>query len=111
MRELVTPIRVAPLAPALALAAPPHRLDAAQPEVQPVEPAPTPAAAPVAQPSPAAKPAAPAQAPAPAAVASPAALPRTGSAPLPLDASLPAAMTGLGAIITGLAIWRRRRPS
>jgi len=84
---------------------------AAQPSPAAKPAAPAPAAAPAAQPSPAAKPAAPAQAPAPAAVASPAALPRTGSAPLPVDASLPAAMTGLGAIITGLAIWRRRRPS
>jgi Cu-Zn family superoxide dismutase len=70
-----------------------------------------PVTAPAAQPSPAAKPAAPAQAPAPkpAAVASPAALPRTGSVPLPLDASLPAALTGLGAVVVGLAFWRRRR--
>jgi Cu-Zn family superoxide dismutase len=83
-------------------------------------------AAPAAQPAPAAKPAAPAVAPAaqpaapatkpapaqapakPAAVASPAALPRTGSASLPIDASLPAALTGLGAMAAGLLIWRRR---
>src|SRR5947208_3134508 len=65
-----------------------------------------PAAAPAAAPSPAAKPAVPAQAPAP--VASPAALPRTGVAGLPIDAALPTAATGLGAIIAGLAIWRRR---
>lgn len=69
-----------------------------------------PASAPAAQPSPAAKPAAPAQAPAakPAVVASPAALPRTGSAAIPFDASLPAALAGLGAMAAGLAISRRR---
>ena len=63
-----------------------------------------------AQPSPAAKPA-PAQAPAakPAAVASPSALPRTGSGPLPFDASWPAALAGLGAMAAGLAVWRRRK--
>src|SRR5512133_3424549 len=40
MREQVTPVRVAPPALALALAAPPHRLDVAQAAVQPVEPDP-----------------------------------------------------------------------
>ncbi|MFN8635860.1 MAG: superoxide dismutase family protein [Chloroflexota bacterium] len=81
------------------------------------------AAAPVAQPSPVASPvpavtlpapapkpatsAAPSQAPAP--VASPAALPRTGTAGLPIDASLPAAIAGLAAVATGLVISRRRR--
>ena len=76
---------------------------------------PAPAAKPAAAPSPAAKPAAaaspttaPAQAPRPAAAASPAALPRTGVAGVPMDAALPAAATGIGAIIAGLAIWRRR---
>jgi Cu-Zn family superoxide dismutase len=77
---------------------------------------------PAAQPSPAAKPAAPAAAPAaqpspaqapaaakPSAVASPVALPRTGAGPIPVDAALPAAVAGMGAILTGLAFWRRRR--
>ena len=67
------------------------------------------APAPAASPAPAAKPAAPAQAPRPAAAPSPAALPRTGMAGLPIDAALPAAATGIGAIVAGLAIWRRRR--
>jgi Cu-Zn family superoxide dismutase len=93
----------APLPPPVAQASP---SPAAKPAAPAAAPAAAPVAAPAAQPSPAAKPVAPAQAPA---VASPAALPRTGSAPLPLDASLPAAVTGLGAVITGLAIWRRRR--
>ena len=76
------------------------------PSAKPAAPVTAPAPAPAAKPA-----AAPAQAPAakPAAVASPSALPRTGSAPLPLDASLPAALTGLGAMVAGLAIWRRRR--
>jgi Cu-Zn family superoxide dismutase len=87
---------------------------AAQPSPSPAaKPAASPAAAPAAQPaaSPAAKPAAPAQAPAAKAspVASPAALPRTGAAGLPIDASLPAAVVGLGSMIVGLALWRRRR--
>ncbi len=69
--------------------------------------APVPQISPVAQPSPAAKPAAPVQAPAP--IASPAALPRTGVAGVPLDASLPAAVAGVGALLGGLALWRRRR--
>jgi quercetin dioxygenase-like cupin family protein len=83
---------------------------AAQPSPAAKPAAPVTAPAPAAQPAPAAKPA-PAQAPAakPAGVASPAALPRTGSVTLPLDASLPAAVTGLGAMIAGLALWRRRR--
>jgi Cu-Zn family superoxide dismutase len=63
-------------------------------------------AAPAAQPSPAAKPAAPV---APAAQPAPAALPRTGVAGVPLDASLPAALAGAGALLGGLALWRRRR--
>jgi len=46
---------------------------------------------------------------APAVVASPSTLPRTGSAGLPIDASLPAALTGFGAIVAGLSLWRRRR--
>lgn len=80
---------------------------AAAPAAQP-SPAAKPAGpAPVASPSPAAKPAAPAQAPAVA--ASPAALPRTGVAGAPIDMAIPAAATGLGAIVAGLAIWRRRR--
>lgn len=79
---------------------------------------PSPVAAPAVQPSPAAKPAAPAQAPAaakpaaPAAaapVASPSALPRTGVAGVPIDASVPAALAGVGALLGGLALWRRRR--
>lgn len=82
----------------------------AAPAAQP-SPAAAPAApvtAPAAQPSPAARPAAaPAQAPTP--IASPAALPRTGAAALPLDASLPTALAGLGALLGGLALWRRRR--
>lgn len=64
-------------------------------------------AAPAAPTTAAPKPAAPSQAPAPA--ASPAALPRTGTAALPIDASLPAAVAGLGAVVTGLLISRRRR--
>lgn len=94
----------APLPPPIAQSAP-----AAQPSPA-AKPA-APAAAPAAPPSPAAKPAAPAQAPAakPAAVASPSALPRTGAAPLPFDASLPAALAGLGAMAAGLALWRRRK--
>ena len=84
----------------------------AQPSPAAAPAAPVPAAKPAASPAPAAQPstAAPAQAPAakPAAVASPAALPRTGSVPLPLDASLPAAFAGLGAMAAGLMIWRRR---
>jgi Cu-Zn family superoxide dismutase len=77
------------------------------------KPAASPAAAPAAQPAakPAASPA-PAQAPAaakPAAAPSPAALPRTGVAGLPIDASLPAAVAGLSAMVAGLALWRRRR--
>ncbi|MGE3912103.1 MAG: hypothetical protein AB7K36_22275, partial [Chloroflexota bacterium] len=74
-------------------------------------PAAKPAAAPAAA-TPAAKPAAPAQAPAaakPSVAASPSALPRTGVAGVPVDAALPAAATGLGAIVAGLAIWRRRK--
>ena len=87
---------------------------AAQPAAPVTAPAPAakPAApAPAAQPSPAAKPAAPAQAPAakPAVVASPAALPRTGAAALPLDASIPAALAGLGAMAAGFMVWRRRK--
>jgi Cu-Zn family superoxide dismutase len=71
-------------------------------------------AAPVSAPAPAAKPAtatAPAQAPAakPAAVASPVALPRTGSGPIPFDASWPAAIAGIASTVAGLALWRRRR--
>jgi Cu-Zn family superoxide dismutase len=77
---------------------------APSPVAKPAAPA-APAAAPAAQPAPAAKPA-PAQAPA---VASPSALPRTGSVPLPLDSALPAAMTGLGAMLAGLGLWRRRK--
>lgn len=77
----------------------------AAPAAQP-SPAAKPAAPAAAQPAPAAKPA-PAQAP--AAVASPAALPRTGVAGVPLDASLPTALAGVGAVLGGLALWRRRR--
>jgi Cu-Zn family superoxide dismutase len=82
---------------------------AASPVASPAAKPSAPAAAPAA--SPAAKPA-PAQAPAaakPAPVASPAALPRTGTAGLPIDASLPAAVAGLGSMIAGLVLWRRRR--
>src|SRR3954451_8350748 len=43
---------------------------------------------------------------APAVVASPSTLPRAGSAGLPIDASLPAALTGFGAIVAGLSLWR-----
>ena len=101
---------------------------AAAPAAQPSPAAKPATTAPAAQPSPAAKPAAPAQAPAaakpaaaaspstapaqaprPAAAPSPAALPRTGVAGVPMDAALPAAATGIGAIVAGLAIWRRRR--
>jgi Cu-Zn family superoxide dismutase len=77
----------------------------AAPAAQP-SPAAKPAAPAAAQPAPAAKPA-PAQAPAP--IASPAALPRTGVAGVPLDASLPTALAGIGAVLGGLALWRRRR--
>ena len=87
----------------------PQAAPAAQPSPAAKPAAPLTAPAPAAQPAPAAKPA-PAQAPAakPAAVASPSALPRTGTAALPIDASLPAAVAGLGAVVAGLAIWRRR---
>ncbi|MCC7367292.1 MAG: superoxide dismutase family protein [Chloroflexi bacterium] len=85
---------------------------AAAPAAQP-SPAAKPAGpAPAASPAPVTKPAAPAQAPAaakPSVAASPAALPRTGIAGAPIDLAIPAAATGLGAIVAGLAIWRRRR--
>jgi superoxide dismutase, Cu-Zn family len=91
----------APLPPPSAQAAP-----AAQPSPAAKPAAPVTAPAPATKPAPAAKPA-PAQAP--AVVPSPSALPRTGTAGLPIDASLPAALAGLGAMAAGLAIWRRRR--
>jgi Cu-Zn family superoxide dismutase len=76
---------------------------AAKPATAPAAPAQAPAA------KPAAPVAAPAQAPAPKPAASPAALPRTGYAAVPFDAALPSALTGLGAVVAGLALWRRRR--
>jgi hypothetical protein len=93
----------APLPPPVAQSAP-----ATQPSPSPAAKPAAPVTAPATQPAPAAKPAA-APAQAPAVVASPAALPRTGSVPLPLDASLPAALTGLGAMAAGLLVWRRRK--
>lgn len=75
------------------------------PAASPIAPV-APAAQPAAAPKPAG-PAAPSQAPAP--VASPSSLPRTGTAGLPVDASLPAAITGLAAVVTGFVISRRRR--
>jgi superoxide dismutase, Cu-Zn family len=63
-------------------------------------------AAPAAQPSPAAK---PVTTTAPAAQPSPAALPRTGVAPVAIDLAVPAAVAGVGALLAGLALWRRRR--
>lgn len=62
-----------------------------------------PQAAPAAQPSPAAKPAAPAQAPMPAA------LPRTGSVSPLSNAVVPSALAGVGSILGGIVLWRRRR--
>jgi superoxide dismutase, Cu-Zn family len=100
---IIAHMGTAPLPPPSAQAAP-----AAQPSPSPAAKpaAPVTAPAPAASPAPATKPA-PAQAP--AVVPSPSALPRTGTAGLPFDASLPAALTGLGAMAAGLALWRRRR--
>lgn len=59
--------------------------------------------------APAVQPSLSTSAPGPVQSPAPSALPRTGVAGVPIDTALPAAVTGLGALVAGLAIWRRRR--